>query len=189
LAYLSDVTLQFHKQFKDYFGKEVTASVGEAICTIALPFTILSHAKNIPAIRQSMPSLNAQDLNMINKLILKPFGTAFDKSVKNIANMRDFLYRLVERFFKAPVGTAMFLINKIMPIYSDKKRVNEGGEPNVQSDWPIVEEQHSNSHSSNDKTTLSEHEVINQSLVILILSAIFLILLDWRRQRMRVRMN
>ena len=76
-----------------------------------------------------------------------------------------------------------------MPIYSDKKRVNEGGEPNVQSDWPIVEEQHSNSHSSNDKTTLSEHEVINQSLVILILSAIFLILLDWRRQRMRVRMN
>jgi hypothetical protein len=189
LAYLSDVTLQIHKQFEDYFGKEVTASVGEAICTIALPFTILSHAKNIPAIRQSMPSLNAQDLNMINKLILKPFGTAFDKSVKNIANMRDFLYRLVERFFKAPVGTAMFLINKIMPIYSDKKRVNEGGEPNVQSDWPIVEEQHSNSHSSNDKTTLSEHEVINQSLVILILSAIFLILLDWRRQRMRVRMN
>lgn len=121
---------------------------------------------------------------MINSFVVKPLGNGFENSIKKITSLRDFMFRLVERFFKAPLGTLMFLLNKITSI-SEK-----ADEAVTKSNRAIMQNfQSSNDRAADDKILLSDLEVINQSLVILVLSAIFLILLDWRRQRRRARRN
>lgn len=162
--------------------------MGQALRAIAFPFSVISNAKNIPAIRHSLSTSSAQDINKINTLVLSPLSAVVEKIGDSLSDARVFLDRLMDRFVKSPVGTATFLIQKLRALADSlfSQGHHAVHEPSGQGKAKV------NTESPEDKErrpsgTKDIDDGINETLVILILTAIFLILFDWRRQRARAR--
>lgn len=166
----------------------MSAHLESVLATMATPFAAISNIKNIPAVREHMFAASGYSVNVVS-----PASFGIEKLFRKVSNGKVFLERFLDRFLRSPMGTVMFVVNKVLSLGEEDFVSNSEEDKDMMRDRQSGEERRDDNpntrESSLGSNAVSENERINETLIILILGAIFLMLVDWRRQRNRVPRN